>query len=159
MACLLGIYVLKFNPHSLTILLTIHRIWIPLESSEGSTLTLESYSPEAWYKETWYDDGNCQALSPNPPSTTTTHHPSMKEGSHKKNSKSKNVLEWSPLLVHQKKNSAGQWKEEHQVVHHVQGEHHKSYLLHKHLGYANSVQEGPNAVVFCALTAIPKYET
>ena len=71
---------------------------------------------------------------------------------------SPNVLEWSPLLVHQKKNSAGQRKEEHQVVHHVQGEHHQSYFSHKHLGHANSVQEGPNAVVFCALTAIPKFE-
>ena len=46
-----------------------------------------------------------------------------------KTSENKNGPEWSTLLVHQKKNSVGQQEEGHGVVHHLQLEHHQSYLM------------------------------
>ena len=45
------------------------------------------------------------------------------------NTKSTNILEWSPQLVH-KKIPDGQREEGHGVVNHDQWEHHQSYLLH-----------------------------
>ena len=53
-------------------------------------------------------------------------------------SRSKKVSEWFPLHV-QQKISGGHQEEGHRVVHHVQGEHHQTYLLHH---YQNASIQG-----------------
>ena len=53
----------------------------------------------------------------------------MKEGSHKKVQKVRMVQNGQPNLS-VKKNLGGQREEGHGVVHHIQREHHQSYLMH-----------------------------
>ena len=53
----------------------------------------------------------------------------MKEGSYNKTQRLKLTHYGTPYLPI-KKNSGGQQEKGHGVVHHVQGEHHQSYLLH-----------------------------
>ena len=58
----------------------------------------------------------------------------MKEGSHIKSQRVRKVQN-GPTYLSSKK-TGGQQEEGHGVVHHVQGEHHQSYLLHH---YQNAI--------------------